>query len=41
MTTPDPRALLQRAQAQTQANRFAQLIRAANNKLVARIKNTK
>jgi hypothetical protein len=35
-----PRALLQRAQAQTQANRFALLIRAANAKLVEKIRKS-
>jgi hypothetical protein len=34
----ETRALLQRAQAQTQAGRFALLIRAANAKLVDRIR---
>jgi hypothetical protein len=35
--TTDPRALLQRAQSQTQANRYAFLLRAANNRIIKRI----
>jgi uncharacterized protein (DUF1778 family) len=37
----DPRALIQRAQAQTQANRYAFVLRAANAKLVNTIRATK
>ena len=41
MTTSDPRALIQRAQAQTQANRYAFVLRAANAKLVNTIRAAK
>ena len=34
---PNPQALIQRAQVQTQANRYAFLRKAADNKLVAQI----
>lgn len=33
----DPRALLRQLQLQTQASRYAQLIKAANNRLVDRV----
>lgn len=36
-TVPDPRKLLEQLKAQTAANRYAQLIKAANAKLVERI----
>jgi lipopolysaccharide export system protein LptC len=36
----NPQALIQRAQSQTQANRFAFLIRATNAKLVEKIRRT-
>ena len=41
MTTSDPRSLIQRAQAQTQANRYAYLLRASNKKITERIINSK
>lgn len=34
---PDPRRLLNQLQVQTAANRYAQLIKAANNRLVDRV----
>lgn len=37
----DPRALIQRAQAQTQANRYAYVVRVANAKLVNTIRAAK
>ena len=37
----DPRALIQRAQAQTQANRYAFVLRTVNAKLVNTIRATK
>jgi hypothetical protein len=40
MTTPDPRNLIQRAQSQTQANRYAFLIRQLNAKLTEKIRNS-
>lgn len=35
---PDPRALIQRAQAQTQANRYALLVRQANQRVINAVK---
>jgi len=37
----DPRALIQRAQSQTQANRYAFLLRTANDRIVKRIANSR
>jgi hypothetical protein len=35
---PDPRALLRRAQLQTQANRYALLIKQANQRVIKAVK---
>jgi hypothetical protein len=37
----DPRVLLQKAQAQTQGNRYVFLLRTANDRIVRRIANSK
>ena len=36
----DPRALIQRAQAQTQANRYAYVVRVTNAKLAEKIRTS-
>lgn len=41
MTASDPRSLIQRAQAQTQANRYAYVLRIINAKLVNTIRSSK
>lgn len=41
MTASNPRSLIQRAQAQTQANRYAFVLRTFNAKLVNTIRATK
>lgn len=40
MTTSDPRSLIQRAQVQTQANRYAYVVRVANAKLAEKIRTS-
>jgi hypothetical protein len=37
-TTPDPRALVRQAQLQTQANRYAMLIKQANQRVINAVK---